>query len=225
MTRTPAVGRPGRSAPRSLLLRSAGSGRRGSAAPPRSRACSRCRRAAAPPGRRRTSRTSTAVCLARQASAIDVLAGDVPARRPRACRCGRPRPAGASRPACAAPPGWRSAACRRSRARGSTPRSARGSGRRCRRRGPRARSARRRTARRSGRSRSSPRRPGCAAGTRTSTNDSSAVSEQCQPILVSARSTVKPGVPFSTTSRRDRRRGPGRRCGPRWSRSRRARRW
>ena len=26
------------------------------------------------------------------------------------------------------------------------------------------------------------------------------MSEQCQPILRSARSTVKPGVPFSTTS-------------------------
>ena len=39
-----------------------------------------------------------------------------------------------------------------------------------------------------------------AAGTRASTNDSSAVSEQCHPILRSDRSTVKPGVPFSTTS-------------------------
>ena len=92
------------------------------------------------------------------------------------------------------------AACRRSRARGSTPRSAPGSGRRCRRRAPRARSARPRTARRSGTKPvfSSPTR--LAAGTRTSTNDSSAVSEQCQPILRSDRSTVKPGVPFSTTS-------------------------
>ena len=27
------------------------------------------------------------------------------------------------------------------------------------------------------------------------------MSEQCQPILASDRSTVKPGVPFSTTSR------------------------
>ena len=39
-----------------------------------------------------------------------------------------------------------------------------------------------------------------AAGTRTSTYDSSAVSEQCQPILRSDRSTVNPGVPASTTS-------------------------
>ena len=36
----------------------------------------------------------------------------------RGCRCGRRRPAGASRRACAGPPGWRPAACRRSRARG-----------------------------------------------------------------------------------------------------------
>ena len=37
-------------------------------------------------------------------------------------------------------------------------------------------------------------------GTRTSVNPSEAVSEQCQPILVSGRSTLKPGVPFSITS-------------------------
>jgi alkylation response protein AidB-like acyl-CoA dehydrogenase len=37
------------------------------------------------------------------------------------------------------------------------------------------------------------------AGTRTSTYDSSAVSEQCQPIFRRLRSTVKPGVPLSTT--------------------------
>ena len=30
--------------------------------------------------------------------------------------------------------------------------------------------------------------------------ESSAVSEQCQPIFASDRSTTKPGVPFSTTS-------------------------
>ena len=29
------------------------------------------------------------------------------------------------------------------------------------------------------------------------------MSEQCQPILASGRSTVKPGAPFSMTSRRD----------------------
>ena len=29
------------------------------------------------------------------------------------------------------------------------------------------------------------------------------MSEQCQPIFASERSTVKPGVPSSTTSRRD----------------------
>ena len=40
-----------------------------------------------------------------------------------------------------------------------------------------------------------------SAGTRQSTKDSSAVSEQCQPVLPSTRSTVSPGVPFSTTSR------------------------
>ena len=39
-----------------------------------------------------------------------------------------------------------------------------------------------------------------AAGTRTSTKDSSAVSEQRQPIFSSLRVTVNPGVPFSTTS-------------------------
>lgn len=39
-----------------------------------------------------------------------------------------------------------------------------------------------------------------SAGTRTSAYDSSAVSEQCQPILSSLRVTVNPGVPRSTTS-------------------------
>jgi hypothetical protein len=39
-----------------------------------------------------------------------------------------------------------------------------------------------------------------ATGTRTSANDSSAVSEQRQPILSSRLETVKPGVPRSTTS-------------------------
>ena len=125
------------------------------------------------------------------------------ARRRRACRSAPPRPAGASRRACAAPPGWRSAACRTSRGRGSTPQSARASGRRCRRRARRARSARPRTARRSGRSRC-PRSPTrLATGTRTSTYDSSAVSEQCQPILRSDRSTVKPGVPGLDDKQRD----------------------
>ena len=38
------------------------------------------------------------------------------------------------------------------------------------------------------------------AGTRTSANDSSAVSLQRQPILSSRRLTVNPGVPRSTTS-------------------------
>ena len=55
--RSPAAWRRDRSALRWLLLRSAGSGRRGSAAPPRSRACSRSRRAAGRPGHRRTSRS------------------------------------------------------------------------------------------------------------------------------------------------------------------------
>ena len=41
-----------------------------------------------------------------------------------------------------------------------------------------------------------------ATGTRTSTKDSSAVSEQCHPIFRRPRSTVKPGVPFSTRKRR-----------------------
>ena len=39
-----------------------------------------------------------------------------------------------------------------------------------------------------------------AAGTRQSEKDSSAVSEQCQPIFSSRRTTVKPGVPRSITS-------------------------
>ena len=39
-----------------------------------------------------------------------------------------------------------------------------------------------------------------AAGTRQSTKDSSAVSEQCQPIFSSVRTTVKPGVSRSITS-------------------------
>ena len=39
-----------------------------------------------------------------------------------------------------------------------------------------------------------------AAGTRTSTKDSSAVSEQCQPSFSSRRPTVNPGVPLSITS-------------------------
>ena len=40
-----------------------------------------------------------------------------------------------------------------------------------------------------------------ATGTRTSTKDNSAVSEQCQPSLSSLRPTVNPGVPRSITSR------------------------
>jgi hypothetical protein len=39
-----------------------------------------------------------------------------------------------------------------------------------------------------------------ATGTRASTNASSAVSEQSQPIFSSLRLTLKPGVSFSTTS-------------------------
>jgi hypothetical protein len=51
------------------------------------------------------------------------------------------------------------------------------------------------------------RKPPCSApirlraGTRQSANDSSAVSEQSQPILSSLRDTVKPGVSLSMTSR------------------------
>jgi hypothetical protein len=37
-----------------------------------------------------------------------------------------------------------------------------------------------------------------SAGTRQSSNTSSAVSELRQPVLSSARPTLKPGVPFST---------------------------
>lgn len=40
-----------------------------------------------------------------------------------------------------------------------------------------------------------------ATGTRTSTKESSAVSEQCQPSFSSRRPTVNPGVPLSITSR------------------------
>ena len=54
-----------------------------------------------------------------------------------------------------------------------------------------------------------------ATGTRTSTKDSSAVSEQCQPIFSSSRVTVKPGVSVLDHQQRDPARRRDRRCGPR----------
>ena len=122
-------------------------------------------------------------------------------RRRRACRSGRPstwrcistsRCRTTWRPTSGRPKVWRSctyAAVRAERPGGDAVRRARP-----------ARSARPRTARRSGRTPSPRHRPGWPPGTRHDAKPSSAVSEQCQPIFGSARSTVNPGVPFSTTS-------------------------
>ena len=216
--------RPGRSASRSRRRRCRGSACRGTAARPRTRHVAHAAvQLHGLVGHPLAGLDRGVLGEARLGDQVG-LAGELPLDDVRGCRPARRRSRRASRPACAAPT-WRAISglpnVSRSRHH-STVRSRQ----RCALRRPArpGRSARPRTARRSGRSRCSPRRPGWPTGTRTSTKDSSAVSEQCQPILSSFRSTVKPGRALLDDEQRDpaRARAAGAHRGRR--RSRRARR-